>query len=181
MRTSYLTNTLLALLLCSSAVAGMKDHRMAVSVDPIKWTAGNIDLQYEISMNDHFSFNAPIRFGFDKAVFTNTYFAGGYFEPKFGVKYYVAGKAAEQGFYVNPLVGLFVGKATAAADATAGLKYDFRFGYAWNIWNGVWMDAYLSFQGLATKFNGATSMAAPVPGITPVNAISGGFMLGYVW
>src|SRR3989338_9263768 len=111
MRISHITKPLLAAVLCStSAFAGfMDDHRMAFSIDPIAWTSGNFDLQFEVSLNDRLSFNAPIGFGFDKALFKNSY-KGSYFNPEFGFKYYVAGKSVSQGFYVNPLVGIFIGK-----------------------------------------------------------------------
>lgn len=186
MNIRYFKKTLLAALLCSSAFAGsfMSEHRMAGSIDPISWTTGNFNLQYELSMNDRLSFNVPIGFGFNKAVFQNNYFAGGYFAPQVGVKYYVTGKATDQGFYINPLLGLFVGKGAAATftNTTAGLTYEFRFGYAWNIWKGLWLDSYFGYQGLATKFNSDNDalkyLDFPQYTVTPFKV---GIMFGYAF
>ncbi len=200
MRIRLFAKTLLAVLFCSTAFAAAPadperswhgDHRMAFSIDPIVWTSGNLSFQYEVAMNDRMSFNMPLRFGFDKAIFNNNYFRGSYFAPRFGVKYYVTGKSAHQGFYVNPLIGVFFGKATGAADATGAVSYGFRFGYGWNICHGLWLDSYFGYETYATSFNSkgnsngeGTAPGAESSGIFP-GAAGGGFnagmMIGYVW
>jgi hypothetical protein len=198
MKIRLFAKTLLAVLFCSSTFAGVdadrawhNEHRMAFSVDPLIWTAGNISLQYEFSINDRLAINIPVRFGFDKVIFNNTYFENGsYFAPKVGVKYYITGKATHHGFYVNPLLGLFAGKVTGLKDTTAAFTYGFRFGYAWNIWKGLWLDSYMSYEALAMRLNSdeaGKSDSASVPSETngargsfavPFNV---GMMIGYNW
>ena len=165
---------------------------MAFSVDPIIWTAGNLSFQYEVSNNDRLAISVPFRIGFDKAVFNNNYYLGSYFAPKVGVKYYVTGKATHQGFYVNPLLGLFVGRLSADAgkDSTGLLTYGFRLGYGWNIWHGLWLDSYVSYEATALRFNGdnGTSTSGAIP-VSETNGARGavalgynvGMMLGYNW
>lgn len=200
MRIRLFAKTLLAVLFCSSTFAATEpdrawasEHRMAFSVDPIIWTAGNLSFQYEVSINDRLAINVPFRIGFDKVVFNNSYYLGAYFAPKVGVKYYITGKATHQGFYVNPLLGIFAGKLTAAAsgsDTTAIMTYGFRFGYAWNIWHGLWLDSYIAYEATAMRFNSDTgsstsgtspgheSNGARQPLVSPYNV---GMMLGYNW
>ncbi|MEI6805092.1 MAG: DUF3575 domain-containing protein [Myxococcaceae bacterium] len=205
MKIRLFAKTLLAVLLCSSfAVAHegdadrqiSRERRMAFSVDPLIWTAGNLSFQYEVSLNDRLSLNLPFKIGFNKAVFNNTY-AGTYFAPKVGVKYYVTGKATHQGFYVNPLLGLFVGKLDAVngvqADSNAGLTYGFRFGYAWNIWHGFWMDSYFGYETMACSFNSdsnSNSNGAKTRSDLPLDnngfstknsGFNAGMMIGYNW
>ncbi|MES2504932.1 MAG: hypothetical protein V4534_08660 [Myxococcota bacterium] len=191
MKLSYLSKTLtFALLISSFAMAAVTDadrgewnqarvendrmgrsieqdrafyrgHRHAISIDPISWVGGNFRLQYEMSLNDRVAFNMPLNFGFKEVIANNGFFRGAYFAPKFGVKYYVTGRSTYQGFYLNPLLGFFVGKLDVPAgapaglkiDATAGLSYGFRMGYAWNIWRGFWLDSYLGYENLAVSFN----------------------------
>lgn len=197
MKIRLLTKTLLAVALCSSAFASHHDveadrswnseHRYAVSIDPIGWTSGNFRAQLEASMNDRLSFNMPIGFGFKEAIFKND-FKGSYFAPKFGVKYYITGKAAHQGFYVNPLLGLFIGKVADVTGVTndtfGGFTYGFRMGYAWNIWKGLWLDSYLGYEALATNFsdkdNASLGSEKFVKG-TNLNAFNAAMMLGYNW
>lgn len=193
MRIKLFAKTLLAVLLCSSALAGSdpdrslsNDHRYAVSVDPLGWVYGVLGFQLEASLNDRMSFNMPFAVSFKKLLFNNTSYQGTYFAPKFGVKYYVTGKAAHQGFYVNPLLGLFVGKLAADGSTTdAGLTYGFRFGYAWNIWNGLWLDSYVGYEDTAASFTsvaGNTDNAKPLPpNNNGLNMWDAGMMLGYVW
>jgi hypothetical protein len=196
----YFSKTIIALLISSFALAHDgevnrgwdKEHRYAVAVDPVSWVGGNFKLQLEGSFNDRLSINMPISFGVKEAIFKNTNFAGGYFAPRFGVKYYVTGKATHQGFYVNPLVGFFVGKLDGVTSSTGGFSYGFRFGYAWNIWRGFWMDAYVGYEDLVTTFNSdknpsGNTNGGGIPegdGFELRDTLGGarvGFMLGYNW
>ncbi len=195
----YFSKTIIALLISSFALAGSdveadrawnKEHRMAVSVDALSWVGGNFRFQLEASMNDRLAFNMPIGFGFDKVIFNNSYYNGGHFAPKFGVKYYVTGKATHQGFYVNPLLGMFVGKQNGKNSTEGALSYGFRVGYAWNIWRGVWVDGFFGYENYAVSFNskGNDNNEGAVPaasgdGLTknPLGGANVGLMVGYNW
>lgn len=194
MKTRYFTQTLVALLFSSFAFAASMDadrewnneHRYAVSVDPFGWTGGDFRLGFEASVNDRLSFFMPIRFGFKKLIMNNN-FPGTYFMPYFGAKYYVTGKAAHQGFYVNPLVGFSYSKTDAAgSEAQFGLSYAFRFGYAWNIWHGFWLDSYFGYEDVAAAF----SKVAGTDNANNANfnilngglgAFDVGLLIGYSW
>lgn len=196
MKIRTLAKTLLAVLFTSAAFADVEgdramgsEHRYAFGMDPISWVSGNFRPTVEVSLNDRLAFNMPLSFGIANSITKNNYFAGGYFAPKFGVKYYVSGKATHQGFYVNPLLGLFVGKIDAPAgsqsntnDITGGLTYGFRMGYAWNIWKGLWMDSYVGFESFAASFNSEKNNNVPMgDGFTNKNLLNVGMMVGYVF
>ncbi|MBL4818023.1 MAG: hypothetical protein JKY15_02150 [Deltaproteobacteria bacterium] len=166
MKRNYLALSLITLLFSTVSFADhsiehdrtwSKSHRYAISVDPVSWVGGNFHFALEGSFNDRMSIYLPISFGIEKSIMNNSFFQGGYFNGRVGVKYYITGKSTYQGFYVAPLLGFFIGKLDSAVssnqDTTGGLNYGFRFGYAWNIWKGFWMDAHVGWEDLVVTFN----------------------------
>jgi hypothetical protein len=52
-------------------------------------------------------------------------------------------------------------------------------GYAWNIWRGLWLDSFVGYEDLATRFNSDDGSSTAVA--MPVSGWDAGIMLGYNW
>ena len=182
MKVRYLTQVLFAILLGSSAFAGSsQEHRMAASVDPLSWIQGNFNFEYEVSLCDQLAVNAAFSFGIPNSILKNDFVQGNYVAPQIGLKYYLMGKATEKGFYINPLLGLGIvtpTPATGAASKTAvAFAYSFYTGYAWNVYKGIWLDAFAGFAHKATSLNeNAYGLGGALGGM-----LDAGMMVGYAW
>lgn len=174
MKIHYITNTLLAVLFCSSVSA-----HMATSADILSWIGGNFNFQYELSLCDQLAVNSTFSFGIPNSVLKNdTYKGATYFMPQIGLKYYLIGKATEKGFYVNPLLGLGIitpqAKDGSTSQTATYFNYSFYTGYAWNVYKGLWLDAFAGIGRKATSLNEAASI---IQGVT----LNAGMMVGYAW